>query len=52
MLQMAARALLARTRFKSFNTDEEAVAFLLEKARLQKMEEAALLAAEQLAKTV
>src|SRR4051812_48133537 len=25
MLQMAARALLARTRFKSFSTDEEAV---------------------------
>ena len=52
MLQMAARALLARTRFKSFSTDEEAVAFLLEKAQLQKMEEAALLTAEQPVKTV
>jgi hypothetical protein len=42
MLQMAARALLARTRFKSFNTPDEAIAFLCEKAQIQKAEEAAL----------
>jgi len=51
MLQMAARALLARTRFKSFNTLDEAVAFLREKAELQKAEEAALLVKEA-AKTI
>lgn len=51
MLQMAARALLARTRFKSFNTLNEAIAFLREKAELQKAEEAALLVKEA-AKTI
>jgi hypothetical protein len=51
MLQMAARALLARTRFKSFNTLDEAIAFLREKAELQKAEEAALLVKEA-AKTI
>jgi hypothetical protein len=44
LLQTAAKTLLMRTRFKSFNTLDEAIAFLRQKAELEKAEEAALLA--------
>ncbi len=47
MLHTAAKALMMRTPFKSFTDEQEAIAFLLQKAEVQKAEAAKLVAQEK-----
>jgi hypothetical protein len=47
MLHTAAKALMMRTQFKSFNNEQEAIAFLRQKAEEQKVEAAKLLQVEK-----